>query len=57
LWRDGGGEVLVRPTVQADHRQQPALGEVRVAQALVDRVRVAQRPPGPAALIDLMLAL
>ena len=34
--------MLVHPTVQADHRQQPALGEVRIAQALVDRVRVAQ---------------
>ena len=49
--------MLVRPTVQADYRHKPALSEVRIAQALVDRVAVAQRPPGPAALIDLMLAL
>src|SRR5450755_1047321 len=40
--------------MQVDHEDQPTLSEVRVAQALVDRVRVAQRPPGPAALIDLV---
>jgi hypothetical protein len=42
--------------MQVDQEDQPALGEVRVAQALVDRVRVAQRPPGPTALIDLLPA-
>ena len=46
--------MLVGLVMQVDHEGQPVLGEVRVAQALVDRVCVAQRPPGPAALIDLV---
>jgi hypothetical protein len=39
--------------VKVDQEDQPALGEVRVAQALIDRVRVAQRPPGLASCVDL----
>jgi hypothetical protein len=46
LRRVGGDDVLVRLAVQVDQEDQPALSEVRVAQTLIDRVRVAQRPPG-----------
>src|ERR1039458_6264040 len=39
--------------MKVGQEQQPALGEVRVAQAVVDRGRVAQRPPGLASRVDL----
>ncbi len=53
LRRLGGDDLLGRVAVKVDHEDQPTLGEVRLAQALVDRVRVAQRPPGLPSRVEL----
>ena len=53
LWRGGSDDLPVRLAMQVGQEHQPALGEVRVAQAVVDRGRVAQRPPGLASGVDL----
>ena len=53
LRRVGDDDPLVRFTVTVDQEDQPALGEVRVAQALIDHVRVAQRPPGLPSCVEL----
>ena len=39
--------------VQVDQGHEPALPEERAVEAVVDRVRVAQRPPGLASRVDL----
>jgi hypothetical protein len=44
--------VLARVAVQFNQGDEPALGEVRVAQAVIDCVGVAQRPPGLASRVD-----
>ncbi len=43
----------MRLAMKVGQEQQPALSEVRVAQAVVDRGRVAERPPGLAPGVDL----
>ena len=51
--RGGSDDLPVRLAMKVGQEHQPALGEVRVAQAVVDRGRVAQRPPGLASRVDL----